>query len=67
VNASSLPAALEYRLRPAETVLGWGRPGRIAIAGRSDLATLQIGGFWAGGFRAVPLEMLRDVVVDASN
>jgi hypothetical protein len=129
VSGSSLPAELEYRLRPTETVLWWGRPGRIAMAGRNDLAVLPvvaivaattaaavfvphgwhpvvatvfrlaitasavsliathvtivvrqrrqrcyaitrdrvllIGGFWAGGFRAVPLETVRDVIVDA--
>lgn len=129
MNGSSLPAELEYRLRPAETVLWWGRPGRVAAAGRNDLALLPvvaivaattaaavfvprgwhpvvatifrlaitasaisliathltivvrqrrqrchaitrervllIGGFWAGGVRAVPLETVRDVIVDA--
>jgi hypothetical protein len=128
VNGCPLPAGLEYRLRPAETVLWWGRPTRIARAGRNDLAMLPvaaivaattaaavfvpqgwhpvvatifrlaitasaisliatyltivvrqrrqrcyaitrdrvllIGGLWAGGFRSVPLETLRDVVVD---
>jgi len=129
VNGSSLPAELAYRLRPAEAVLWWSRPGRLAMAGRNDLAMLPvvaiaaataaaavfvprgwhpvvatifrlaitasavsliathvtivvrqrrqrcqaitrervllIGGFWAGGFLAIPLETLRDVVVDA--
>jgi hypothetical protein len=125
VSGVSRPAELEYRLRPAETVLWWGRPVRIARAGRNDLAALPIvaivvattaagvfvpigwhpvvatifrlaitasavslvatyltivvrqrrqrcyaitrqrvlliGGLWAGGFRAVPLETVRDV------
>ena len=129
VTGSSLPAELEYRLRPAETVLWWGRPGRIAMAGRNDLAMLPVvaivaatvaaavfvprgwhpavttifrlaitasaisliathltivvlqrrhscyaitrdrvlrsGGFWAGGFRAIPLETVRGVTLDA--
>lgn len=127
--AEPLPAELEYRLRPAETVLWWGRSGRLALAGRNDLAMLPVvaiaaataaaavfvprgwhpvvttifrlaitasavslivthltivvrqrrqrcyaitrdrallmGAFWAGGFRAVPLETVRDVTLDA--
>ena len=129
MTGSGLPAELEYRLRPAEEVLWWGRPRRLAIAGRNHLAVvpvvaivaatvaagvfvprgwhpvvatifrlaitasavsliatfltivvrqrrlrchaitrdrvLLIGGFWAGGFRAVPLETVRDVKLDA--
>ncbi len=123
------PPELEYRLRPAEQVLWWGRPASVARAGRNDLALLPIlaivtatsaaalfvprgwhpvvatvfrlaitasaislivtyltivvrqrrqrchaitrdrvlllGGFRAGGFRAVPLESVRDVQLDA--
>jgi hypothetical protein len=125
VNGPSLPAELEYRLRPAETVLWWGRPGRVAVARRNDVAVLPVvtivlatiaaavfvprgwqpvvttifrlaitasaisliatyltivvrqrrqrcyaitrqrallvGGFWAGGFRSVALEAVREV------
>jgi hypothetical protein len=127
--AEPLPVELEYRLRPAETVLWWGRSGRLVHAGRNDLAMLPVvaiaaataaaavfvphgwhpvvttvfrlaitasavslivthltivvrqrrqrcyaitrdrallmGGFWAGGFCAVPLETVRDVTLDA--
>ena len=129
MNGSSLPAELAYRLRPAESVLWWGRPAGIASAGRNDLAILPIvaiaagttaagvlvpdgwhpvvatifrlaisasalsliatyltivvrqrrqrcyaitrqrvlliGGFWAGGFRAIPLGTVRDVALAA--
>jgi len=36
------PPELEYRLRPAEQVLWWGRPASVARAGRNDLALLPI-------------------------
>ena len=42
MNGSSLPAELAYRLRPAEAVLWWSRPGRLAMAGRNDLAMLPV-------------------------
>jgi hypothetical protein len=36
------PLELEYRLRPGDRVVWWGRPGRLAIAGRRDLAVLPV-------------------------
>jgi len=36
------PPELEYRLRPGEQVLWWGRPSSLALAGRNDLAMLPI-------------------------
>jgi hypothetical protein len=37
-----LPLELEYRLTFGDRVLWWGRPGRLAIAGRRDLAALPV-------------------------
>lgn len=36
------PLALEYRLRCGDRVVWWGRPVRLAIAGRRDLALLPV-------------------------
>jgi len=37
-----IPIELEYRLRLGDRVVWWGRPRRLAIAGRRDLAALPV-------------------------